>query len=150
MASREAVTDFLSQKSLALVGVSRGGRKFGNAILRDLKNRGYKVFCVHPRAGQIEGERCWPAIRELPEPVGGVVLVIPPDETEKVVEEVVQAGIPRVWMQQGAESPKAIAYCKANGVSVISGACIMMFAEPVAFPHSAHRWLWRMLGKLGN
>jgi uncharacterized protein len=150
MASPEVVADFLAQKTLALVGVSRGGRKFGNAILRDLKSRGYRVFCVHPHADRIDGERCWPRIGDLPEPVGGLVLVVPPAETERVVEEAVAAGIRRVWMQQGAESAKAIAYCKANGVSVISGACIMMFAEPVGFPHNAHRWLWRVLGKTGQ
>jgi uncharacterized protein len=148
MASQETVADFLSQKTLALVGVSRSGRKFGNAILKDLKKRGYRVLCVHPHTGQVDGEPCWPSLGELPEPVGGVVIVVPPAETEKVVEQAVQAGIRRVWMQQGAESPNAIAYCKANGVSVIFGACIMMFAEPSSFPHNAHRWLWRMLGRI--
>ncbi len=148
MASRESVSDFLSQKTLALVGVSRGGKKFGNAILRDLKARGYRVLPVHPHADQIGGERCWPSLRSLPEPVGGVVIVIPPAETEKVVVEAVETGIRRVWMQQGAESPKAIAYCRDNGVSVISGACIMMFAEPRSFPHNVHHWLWRIMGKL--
>ncbi len=148
MASRESVSEFLSQSTLAVVGASRGGRKFGNAVLRDLRSRGYRVFPVHPLAEQIEGERCWPSLRNLPAPVGGVVIVVPPAETEKVVVDAVAAGIRRVWMQQGAESAAAIAYCRDNGVSVISGACIMMFAEPRTFPHNVHRWLWRVLGKL--
>jgi uncharacterized protein len=146
--SRQLVSDFMAQKTLALVGLSRGGRKFGNVIFRELKAKGYTVFPVHPDAGAIEGERCWPDLGSLPQQVGGVVIVVPPAATEKVVEDVRRAGIARVWMQQGSESKKAISYCHENGIRVVQRECILMFAEPAAFIHKAHRWIWGILGKL--
>jgi len=145
--TQSLVSDFLSQRKLALVGISRSGKKFGNMVLKDLAAKGYQVHPVHPAAGEIDGHRCWPNLLELPERVGGVVTVVPPSETEKVLRDVVKAGIPRVWMQQGSESPAALRYCEENGISAVHGYCIMMFAEPTAFFHRAHRWVARVFGK---
>jgi predicted CoA-binding protein len=148
MNSRQAIDDFMSQRTLALVGISRGGGKFGNAIFKELRAKAYRVFPVHPQAFEVQGHSCWPSLLQLPEKVGGVVIVVPPAETEKVVRDVVQAGIPRVWMQQGSESPAAIRHCQENGVQVVSGQCLLMFLEPAAFFHRVHRWFWKILGKL--
>lgn len=148
MSTQQLISDFLSQKKLALAGVSRNGKGFGNAVLKELTAKGYQVFPVHPHVPAVDGHPCWPSVQKLPGEVGGVVLVIPPSETEKVAREVVKAGIPRVWMQQGSESEAAIRHCEENGVKVIHGQCILMFLEPAAFFHRAHRWVWRILGKL--
>jgi len=148
MSTQTLVTDFLAQRKLAVVGISRNGKGFGNVIYKELRARGYQVFAVHPQASEINGSACSPSVRQLPEPVGGVVIVVPPRETEKVVQEVAQAGIPRIWMQQGSESSAAIRHCEDNGVRVVHGHCILMFLEPAAFLHRFHRWLWGVLGKL--
>ena len=148
MTSRAIVDNFLEQKTLAVVGVSREGKKFGSAVYKDLKNKGYTVFPVNPNAEKIGEDLCYPDLRSLPEPVEGVVVVVPPAQTNDVMRNVVEAGIPRVWLQQGAESEEAIAYGEKHGVSIVQGECILMFAEPAAFPHRAHRWIWRIFGKL--
>lgn len=148
MTNRETVQEFMSQRTLALVGVSRGGKKFGNSVLKELTAKGYKVLPVHPSAQTIAGERCWPSFASLPEPVGGVVIVVPPARTEEVVRAAAEAGIKRVWMQQGSQSPEAIRFCEERGMSVVRGECILMFADPVVSIHRVHRGLWRLLGKL--
>jgi len=148
MISRQLISDFLAQRKLALVGISRSGKGFGNAVWQELRAKDYQVFPIHPQASSIDGQSCWTSVRELPEPVGGVVLVVPPSVTGEVVREIAQAGISRVWMQQGSESSAAIAYCKEHGIRVVHGQCILMFLEPVAFFHRAHRWILRVVGKL--
>ncbi len=148
MSSRALISEFLSQRKLALVGVSRSGKKFGNAVLRELKTRGYEIYPVHRQATTIDGQSCWPSILELPESVGGLIVAVPPRETEAVVRDAARAGIARVWMQQGAESAEAIAYCEKNGIQVVHGECILMFAEPAAFIHRAHRWFRGVFGSL--
>ncbi|MFB0515142.1 MAG: CoA-binding protein [Candidatus Neomarinimicrobiota bacterium] len=115
---------------------------------RELKARGYRLFPIHPAAESLEGDRCYPNLSTLPETVGGVLIVVPPDQTAQVVRDITAAGISRVWMQQGAESQAAIRYCQKNGISTVHGECILMFAEPLKFYHKPHRWLWRLLGKL--
>jgi predicted CoA-binding protein len=148
MSSQQLISEFLSHRKLALVGVSRSGRKFGNLIFKELKTKGYQVYPVHPQVPAIDGQSCWPNVLQLPKEVEGVVIVVPPAQTEKVVKEAATAGISRVWMQQGSESTAAIRFCEENGIQAVSGQCILMFLEPAAFLHRAHRWLWRILGKL--
>ncbi len=148
MSTAQAVEGFLAQRTLAVVGVSTTGKKFGNVAYRELRARGYRLFPVHPSAQVVEGERCYPSVGGLPEPVGGVLIVVPRAQTERVVQEAASAGIKQVWMQPGAESETAIRFCKENGMTGIHGECILMFAEPVGSVHRVHRWVWRLLGKL--
>lgn len=147
--SRDVIDDFLAQKSLALVGVSRDGQTgFGNAVRRELAEKGYHLHVVHPEADRIGDVPCAHALAEVAGEVGGVVLVTPPAETEKLVREAVALGVRRVWMQQGAESADAIAFCEREGVAVVHGECILMFAEPTAWFHRAHRWARGVFGEL--
>jgi predicted CoA-binding protein len=148
MTTKAAVADFTAQKKLAVVGISRKAWKFGNVAFKELKKQGYQLFPVNPNAETIEGERCYPSLNALPEPVDGVLVVVPPAETEKVVREAAAAGIKRVWMQQGAASPEAIRFCQENGIEAVHGECILMFTEHSAFIHRAHRWVWGVFGKL--
>jgi len=148
MATKAAVTEFTAQKVLAVVGVSRSPNKFGTMAYRELKAKGYRLFPVNRNVDSVEGERCYPSLKELPEPVGGVLVVVPPAEAESVMRDAAEAGIGRVWLQNGAESEAAIRYGEQHGISVISGECILMFAEPAGFGHRLHRWFRGVMGKL--
>jgi predicted CoA-binding protein len=143
--TRATIEDFLAQRSLALVGVSRDGRRgFGNAVRKDLGAKGYEIHLVHPEADVIAGQSCARSLREVAGRVGGVLLVTPPAATERVVREAADAGIRRVWMQQGAESAEAIRFCEEHGIAVVHGECVMMFAEPTGAFHGTHRWFRRV------
>jgi hypothetical protein len=148
MVTKAMIDDFISQPSLAIVGVSRKGNKFGNNAFKELKAKGYKLYLVHPSAEIIEGQQSYPSLKALPQAVGGVLVVVPPAQAEKVVREAHESGIKRVWLQQGAESQAAIQYGEQNGMSVVYGKCILMFAQPIRFFHKPHRWVMGVLGKL--
>lgn len=141
------INDFLSQRSLAVVGVSRNTKKMGNAIYRTLKQQGCRVFPIHREADLIEGDRCYPGFKNLPEKVSGAVLCVPPEQTERLLIEILDAGIKHVWMQRGAESYSAIRFCEKNGITAIHGQCIMMFVEPVESIHKFHRLVTKLIGR---
>ncbi len=149
MSTRVAIDEFLAQRSLALVGVSRDGQRgFGNAVRKELSQKGYQLFVVHPEADKIGDQPCAHSLADVASQVGGVVLVTPPDQTLRLVEEAAALGVRRVWMQQGAESPEAIAACQQHGIALVHGECILMFAEPTAWFHRAHRWVRGAFGEL--
>ncbi|OGU63193.1 MAG: CoA-binding protein [Ignavibacteria bacterium RBG_16_36_9] len=95
-----------------------------------------------------EGDTCYPDLLSLPEKVDAVIINVPPAQTEKVVREVKQVGINKVWLQQGSQSDEAVRFCKENGIDCVSNECILMFAQPSAFMHRAHKWVWGVFGKL--
>lgn len=148
MITKTAVEEFVAQRALAVVGVSRSGKKFGNLACNALKEKGYRVYPIHPHVDTIAGERCYRTLQDLPERVNAVFISVPPAETESVVRAAAAAGVRRVWLQPGAESLAAIHFCEANGMEVIHGECVLMFAPPVRSIHRCHRWLWSTLGRL--
>lgn len=144
----DLVRDFVAQKRLALAGASRSGKKFGNVILRELKERGYDVVPVHPEAAELEGLTCARSLAALPGRVEGLVVVTPPLEAVRLVGEAAAAGVRRVWLQQGAGSDEAARIARERGVSLVHGHCLLMFLPGVRGLHRFHRGLWRLLGKL--
>lgn len=146
--TRAAVDDFLAQDVLALAGASRGGKKFGSVILRELLGKGYRVHPLHPEATELEGRTAYRALADLPEPVGGLVLVVPKPQAAALVGEAAKAGIARVWLQQGAESPEAEALAKEKGLAYVGGECLLMFLRDTGFLHRAHRWVNGVFGRL--
>ena len=93
MVSKASVENFLAQKKLAVIGVSRNGKKFGNVIYQELKKRAYLVYPINQSADEIEGDRCYPDLFSLPQAVEGVVINIPPTQAEKVLENCASVGI---------------------------------------------------------
>jgi len=146
--SSELVQDFVSRRRLAIAGVSRSGRKFGNLLLRELKARDYEVVPVHPGASELQGLPCAKSLAELAGRVDGLVVVTPPSEAAKLVREAADAGLGRVWLQQGAESDEAVRIARERGVVLVSGQCLLMFLPGTGGIHGFHRLLWRFLGKL--
>jgi uncharacterized protein len=147
MTSAKSIDAFLDNPSLAVVGVSRSGKGFGNAACRRLRTQGYRVYPVNWSAPTVDGVRCSARLSELPERVNAVLVVVPPRQAIEVVREAAAAGIRHVWLQQGAESPAAVRAAIRLGLNVVSGECILMFARPTGI-HRMHRWLRQVTHRL--
>lgn len=147
MTSKASIDGFLAEPAIAVVGVSRSGKGFGNLAARELRRKGYRIYRVNPHADLIDGQRCFASLSALPERVGAVLVVVPPDRAIDVVREAAAAGIRRVWLQQGAESPQVILVCDELGLETVAGECILMFARPAGI-HRVHKLLWGWLGKV--
>src|ERR1051325_2666895 len=141
MSSKAVIDSFLAQPTLALIGMSRSGKKFGNFAYRALASKGYQIYPIHPNAAIIGGVRCYRDFAALPEHVENLLVVVPPAHAVTAVCSAAAAGMRRVWLQQGSESPEVLNVCRDVGLDVISGECILMFARPTGY-HKAHRWLW--------
>lgn len=148
----DAITEFLAQKRIAVAGVSRTKTEAANAILRKLRDSGYEVFAVNPRATELEGVTCYPDLASLPEGVDAVVVATHPKVAPTVVRECADLGIRHVWMHRsfgaGSVSDEAVTFCREHGISVIPGGCPMMFCAPVDVGHRCMRWFLRMTGGL--
>jgi uncharacterized protein len=142
------IKDFVSQKTIAMAGLSRNDKAFSSNIRKELAARGYKIIPVNPNAESIGGEKCYANLAAIPDKVGGVLIVTAPAQSEKIVRDAAAAGITRVWLQQGAQSDAAVAACREKGMTAVSGRCIMMFAEPVTSIHGVHRWFAGIFGTL--
>ena len=147
---REAAEEFLSHRRIAVAGVSRDEKQAANLIYRRLRDNGYEVFPVNPRAAEVEGDPCFASVVDIPGGVDGVVVVTPADAAVAVVADCVTAGVPRVWLHKGmgpsSVSEDAVALCHEHGIDVIPGACPNMFG---ALSDPGHRGMLRMMQLTG-
>jgi len=149
------VQDFLAQKRIAVAGVSRdkSDHPVGNLIYHRLKTTGHEVFAVNPHMQTFEGDRCYPDLQSIPGGVDGVVIITRPTTTQRIVRDCNEAGVRRVWMHQSmgkgtSVSSEAVEYCHQHDISVIAGACPMMYGEGADVGHTCMRWILRLTGGL--
>jgi uncharacterized protein len=149
---REAVDQFLSMRRIAVAGVSRDSRQPANGIYKRLRSAGHEVFAVNPNADRLEGDPSYPDLASIPGGVDAVVIATSPRVTEAIVRQCVSAGIRSVWMHRslgtGSVSNDAVRLCRDNGISVIDGACPLMYCEPVDVAHKCARWILGVFGQL--
>ena len=121
------ITAFLYRENIfAVVGASRDPKKYGHQVYRDLRNAGYRVYCVNPNADEVLGNKCYPSLKVLPVKPDVVDVVVPPKITEQLVKTCKELGITKVWMQPGSESEAAIKFCEENSIDVVHGVCVMV------------------------
>jgi predicted CoA-binding protein len=140
---KEAASEFLTHKRVAVTGVSRTpGNHGSNVVYKRLRERGYEVFAINPNADQVEGDHAYHDLKSVPGEVDWVVMGTRPETTDATMQECVNLGINRVWMHRafgaGSVSKSAADYGRQHGVEVIDGGCPCMY-EPTA--DAGHKFL---------
>jgi len=148
---KDAATEFLSHKRIAVTGVSHAPKGHGaNAVYLRLRSRGYDVVPINPNAEQVEGDTCYPDLKSVPGGVEAVVIGTRPSRAEATMHECVDLGIKDVWMHRGpgagSVSDEAAAYGREHGLTVIPGGCPCMFDPTADGGHKAMRWMFGLTG----
>ena len=141
---KQAASEFLASKRVAVTGVSRHPKDHGsNVVYKRLRDRGYDVFAVNPNADEVEGDRCHHDLRSIPGGVEAVVIATKPETAEETMRECAELGIKHVWMHRGpghgSVSDAATDYGRQHGIAVIDGGCPCMFGPTADFGHKATR-----------
>jgi predicted CoA-binding protein len=123
---QDLIKEFMAQKKFAVVGATDNKEKYGNQVMHNLRDRGYEVYPVNPRLQDIEGEKCYASLSDLPVKVDVVDFVVPPAATEAILKECLELGLDRIWLQPGSESEDAINFCKDNDLKVVHDVCVML------------------------
>jgi predicted CoA-binding protein len=150
---KEAASEFLASKRVAITGVSRQPQNHGsNVVYQRLRDRGYEVFAVNPNADEVEGDRCYPDLSSIPGGVDAVVIATRPETAQEKMRECADLDIEHVWMHRGpgagSVSEAAADYGRRHGIAVIDGGCPCMFG-PTADPgHKAMRVLFTLNGNV--
>jgi len=150
---RDAASEFLAKRRIAVTGVSRDpGAHGSNVVYQRLRDRGYEVFAVNPNAQEVEGDTCYPDLGSIPGGVDAVVIGTRPERAEATVRECSELGIKHVWMHRsfgkGSVSDAAADYGRGRGIEVIDGGCPCMFEPTADAGHKVMRFVFTLTGKV--
>lgn len=114
-----------SAKTIAVVGLSGDRTKPGFTVPAYLQRAGYRVIPVNPNLQAALGERAYPDLRSIPEPIDGVVIFRRPEHILPIVEEAIEIKAKFVWMQLGIINLEAAELARQAGLEVVMDACML-------------------------
>ena len=123
--SDEQIQDILeNSKTIAVVGMSRQEHRPAHSVPRYLKEHGYRIFPVNPRTEEILGEKSYPDLASIPEPIDIVQIFRPAEEAPEIVQDAIKIGASTVWMQEGIVHNAAADTARNAGLNVVMDTCM--------------------------
>ncbi|HEU5404194.1 MAG TPA: CoA-binding protein [Terriglobales bacterium] len=148
MNSLADIRDFLAQKRIALVGVSRNPRETSHVLFKEFVSRGYDMVAVNPNATQINGSSSFARLEDVtPAPDAALLMT-----SDAVMEDLLhdwKSGVRRVWIYgtngKSKVSPLALSQLRSIGVIVVDGECPFMFLAKSGGIHTFHGFVRKVL-----
>ncbi len=111
-------------RTIAIVGLSANPFRPSHFAAIYMLAEGYNIIPVNPREREILGRRCYPTLRDIPEPVEIVDIFRDPAAVPPIVEDAIAIGAKVVWMQLGVINEAAAQRARAAGLEVVMDACV--------------------------
>lgn len=120
------VRDLLMRaRTIAVVGLSDKPDRDSYHVAAYLQQAGYRIIPVNPALTEVLGERAYPGLREVPEPIDVVDVFRRPDAVPAIVEDAIAVGARAVWLQDGIVHNEAAARARAAGLQVVQSRCML-------------------------
>ncbi len=111
-------------RTIAVVGLSSDLERPSHSVAAYLKEHGYRIIPVNPNKVEVLGEKSYPGLGSVPEPVEVVQIFRRPEYVPEVVAEAIRIGAKAVWMQQGISHEPAAADARKAGILVVMDRCM--------------------------
>jgi predicted CoA-binding protein len=113
-----------TSKTLAVVGLSANWYRPSFFAAKYMQEHGYRIFPVNPAYNEVLGEKCYPSLRDIPEPVDIVDCFRKSEEIGPIAEEAVAIGAKVLWMQIGVINEAARERAEQAGLDVVMDRCV--------------------------
>jgi hypothetical protein len=113
-----------SAKTIAIVGLSANQLRASYFVGFYLKRHGYRVIPVNPRETEILGQKCYPSLLDLPEPVDVVNVFRAPDALPPIAHDAVAIHAGALWCQFGVINAEGAQIAEDGGVTVVMDRCL--------------------------
>lgn len=121
---KDLKTEMMDSKKWVVVGVSGNKNKYGYKIWKTLLEHGYTVYGVSPNYDELEGQKIYKSIGELPEKVDVLDMVVPPKISIGVLEEAKDAGIEKIFFQPGTYNDEVVGKAEELELEYLLDDCV--------------------------
>ena len=108
-----------NSKTIAVVGLSGDPDRISFRVTRYMQEQGYRIIPVNPMVQEVLGEKSYPDLRSVPEPIDMVNIFRRSELVPPVVDQAIEVGVKYIWMQDGVINPESAAKAEAAGIPVI-------------------------------
>ncbi len=113
-------------RTVAIVGLSTDPQRASWFVGSYLKKEGYRVIPVNPKATEILGEKAYPSLSAVPEPIDLVDVFRPAAEAAAIAREAVAVGAKAFWLQLRLVNIEAAEIAARAGLRVVVDRCVKM------------------------
>ena len=111
---------------IAMVGESNDHYYTSYQVAQYLKEMGYTVYPVNPTIDEVDGDKSYPSLKEVPEPIDIVDIFRSPEFLPEIIGQAIAVKAKVIWTQLGVvgldDTPEQNA--RAVGLNVVSNKCI--------------------------
>ncbi|AVX21097.1 MULTISPECIES: CoA-binding protein [Carboxydocella] len=111
-------------RTIAIVGISDKEDRPSYRVAKYLQDQGYRIIPVNPRLQEVLGEKAYPDLKSIPEPVDVVDVFRKPEEVVPVAREAVEIGAKVLWLQLGIQNEEAEKLAAAAGLKTVADRCL--------------------------
>src|SRR6266852_8575499 len=114
-----------SSRTIAVVGLSNKRWRPSYGVSEYMQRAGYRIIPVNPGVGEVLGEKCYPTVEAVPEPIDIVNIFRRSEAVPEIVDAAIRIGAKAVWMQEGVVHEEAAARARAAGLVVVMDRCLL-------------------------
>lgn len=114
----------LDKKVWAVVGATEKKDKWGSKIYKILKEHGYETYAVSPNYEEIDGDKAYKSVKDIPQKVDVIDMVVAPKIALNVLEEAKEAGIEYIFFQPGTYNDEVVAKAEELDLKYLLDDCI--------------------------
>ncbi len=111
-------------RTIAVVGLSADWYRPSYFAAKYMQEHGFRVIPVNPKYPEILGERCYPDLASIPEPVDIVDVFRKPADCAPIAQQAVAIGAKVLWLQLGVVNDEARRIAEEGGLEVVMDRCV--------------------------
>lgn len=108
-----------NSKTIAVVGLSDNPERASYGVAKYLQSQGYRIIPVNPMISEVLGEKSYPDLKSVPEPIDMVDIFRRSEQVPPVVDEAIEVGVKYIWMQDGVIHQESADKAVAAGIPVV-------------------------------
>jgi predicted CoA-binding protein len=115
----QIIKQLTDSKTIAVVGLSPRPERPSHYVAKYLQEQGYRVIPVNPQLDNVLGEKCYPDLKSIPEPVDMVDVFRRSELVGPIVDEAIEIGAKFIWMQDDVVDEEAAKRAESAGLGVV-------------------------------
>ncbi len=123
---QQKIDEMLAQKNWAVIGASPDPSRYGNKIIKKLKNGGYNIFPINPKYDEIEGLKSYAKLADIAEEVDCISMVVNKEIATKAVEEAAEKKVKYIWFQPNTYNAEIVQKAEDKGILTVYDTCILL------------------------